>query len=138
MKINFKFEKFPQVWQVKYGNNKEQLKTNIIENKKVYITAFKNTTKTVYSSIFYDEDYFNINLIPKGCEKLKFLTQTTRNIRGFIKKVDYFKLLKKQGKKEYKYFITQAINEFIPDLENKIDELEVIIYTNIEIFLDED
>lgn len=39
MKINFIYESFPTTWIVKYGNNREQLKENILKYKKVYITA---------------------------------------------------------------------------------------------------
>lgn len=131
MKINFTYESFPTTWQVKYGNDKEQLRENILKHKKVYIIAL-NKSNIVYTQIFFNEDCFNITEIPYTCKNMKFLTRLEMNSQGLAFHRSYFKLLKKQGKKEYEKYIIENIKAFILEIEEQINELNITVYTNIE------
>ena len=136
MKINFIYKSFPTTWTVKYGNDKEQLRENILKHKKVYITAL-NKSNIVYSQLFFNEDCFSITEVPYTCKNMKFLTRLVMNSRGFPFHRSYFKLLKKQGKKEYEKYIIENIKAFILDIEEQINELNITVYTNIEELIDE-
>lgn len=141
MKINFKYESFPKnyCWSSKSGNNKQRLINNIIKEKKVKIIAEYETKTSIYTTIYLFDDEFGIGFIPLGCEHLKFLEKYKYNIFDGYKKIKCFKILKKQNKKEYEFYITQLIKELIlPNTKNKIDELNIEIMTNVEGWLNND
>ena len=73
-----------------------------------------------------------MNILPYSCSDLKVLEEIKKNLRGYKGIFEYFKLLKKQGKKEYELFIIENIKSFIPKIEEQIDELNITVYTNIE------
>lgn len=133
MKINFIYQPFPKgyCWSTQSGMSKKRLIKNIIKEKQVYVTAELKTKTSIYTTISLHDDSFGIGLIPLGCEHLKFLSKLHPSFDGY-ESVQCFKIFKKQGKKEYEFYLLQLLKELIPNIEEQINELNILITTNVK------
>lgn len=131
MKINFIYKPI-FIPEAKYLESKKQLIQDIVKARQVNIVATYHTPKSIQTNIVLNNNNFIVKEIPNSCIKLKFLKNHIQNRLGFYYFCNYFKLLKKQSKKEYEFYITEVIKEFISNIEEQINKLDIIIYTNIK------
>lgn len=137
MKYNFNVVPHPTMVSFQPFKEPSEMMEAVIKNKAITIDVSEHTKQTLNVTVTADEASFLVGYIPKGCEKLKFLTQDRSNVwSGNRYTANYFKILKSQGWKEFKFYLERILDSLNIQAwadnfnAGTIDELEVTVWMN--------
>lgn len=107
-----KFDSTPMCHSFSMYPSQKEMKKEIEEYGEVIISVEKRTKTTLDISMSSRNVHsFSVAHIPSGAEHLKFHHVSSDNYFQGHRELDYFKLTKKQGMNELKYYIERVIDE---------------------------
>ena len=135
MKYNINVVPYPTMVSFQPFKEQEEMMENIVKNKAITIDVHEHTKQTLSVSVTAGEASLLVGYIPKGCEKLKFLTQYRSNVwTGGGGHANYFKVLKSQGWKEFRFYMEKILDSLHIQAwadhfnAGNIEELEVTVW----------
>lgn len=107
MNFNIEIVQRPKTYVTGFcvGRSQDDLKAAILRNKKVTLDISFYTKTSLNVSFNIEDISFRCSYVPAGCENLKFHTTAGHNMwTSGNYEANYFKILKKQGWNELKYY----------------------------------
>lgn len=112
MEYKFNVTRYPSITSTMIFDSQDDMMKRIVETKCLVIEVRPKTKQTVSVSVRHDKRSFVVGYIPKGCERLKFLEKWRNDVwdERDSRYCYYFKILKSQGWKEFKFYMTKLID----------------------------
>ncbi len=138
MKYKFTVTCPPHIISTTVFDNQEDLMKKIVESKQLIIEVSTKTKQTISVNVRHGSTSLLVGYIPKGCEHLKFLEKWRSYVWDERQSsyCYYFKILKSQGWKEFKFYMEKLIDslhlqEWAAHYEiEPVDELDVTVWMN--------
>lgn len=117
-----KHDKLPMCSSSSMYPNMDAMKRNIEETGRIYVSVEKRTKTTLDITLSSEKvGAFGVAHIPAGAEHLKYHHVSSDNYFHGHQELDYFKLTKKQGLEELKFYLERVID----GLKLKVEDLTV-------------
>ena len=119
-----KHDKLPMCSSSSMYPNMGAMKCDIEETGRMFISVEKRTKTTLDITLSSDKvGAFGVAHIPTGAEHLKYHHVSSDNYFHGHQELDYFKLTKKQGLEELKFYLERVID----GLKLNVEDLTVIM-----------